>query len=398
MKKLLNSKDNTYTLKEVILITVIFTIFFSVLSGITVYLLSDKNIIASSNVKDITNTYNEIKNSYYETVDEEELKNSAINGMMNFLNEKYSIYMDKDSTDSLNKKLDGNYKGIGISVSKIKDDIKIVEVFEGTPASNAGLIKNDIIKKVDDLEVTRDTSLNDVVSLIKEKDNISISVLRDNEIKEFKIDVKNIEQPVTSSDIYELDNKKIGYIYLSTFSENSYSQFRKKLIELENKGIDSLIVDVRSNTGGYLESANDIASMFIKKGKALYTLSEKNNNKVFYDETVESRDYDIVVLVDSITASASEVLASALKESYGATIIGTKTYGKGRVQQTSNLSNKTMIKYTSALWLTPNGNSIDGVGIIPGIEVKLSKKYAENPSDKTDDQLQKALKFLSSVE
>ena len=398
MKKLLNSKDNTYTLKEVILITVIFTIFFSVLSGITVYLLSDKNIIASSNVKDITNTYNEIKNSYYETVDEEELKNSAINGMMNFLNEKYSIYMDKDSTDSLNKKLDGNYKGIGISVSKIKDDIKIVEVFEGTPASNAGLIKNDIIKKVDDLEVTKDTSLNDVVSLIKEKDNISISVLRDNEIKEFKIDVKNIEQPVTSSDIYELDNKKIGYIYLSTFSENSYSQFRRKLIELENKGIDSLIVDVRSNTGGYLESANDIASMFIKKGKTLYTLSEKNNNKVFYDETFESRDYDIVVLVDSITASASEVLASALKESYGATIIGTKTYGKGRVQQTSNLSNKTMIKYTSALWLTPNGNSIDGVGIIPGIEVKLSKKYAENPSDKTDDQLQKALKFLSSVE
>lgn len=398
MKKLLNSKDNTYTLKEVILITVIFTIFFSVLSGITVYLLSDKNIIASSNVKDITNTYNEIKNSYYETVDEEELKNSAINGMMNFLNEKYSIYMDKDSTDSLNKKLDGNYKGIGISVSKIKDDIKIVEVFEGTPASNAGLIKNDIIKKVDDLEVTKDTSLNDVVSLIKEKDKISISVLRDNEIKEFKIDVKNIEQPVTSSDVYELDNKKIGYIYLSTFSENSYSQFRKKLIELENKGIDSLIVDVRSNTGGYLESANDIASMFIKKGKALYTLSEKNNNKVFYDETVESRDYDIVVLVDSITASASEVLASALKESYGATIIGTKTYGKGRVQQTSSLSNKTMIKYTSALWLTPNGNSIDGVGIIPGIEVKLSKKYAENPSDKTDDQLQKALKFLSSVE
>lgn len=398
MKKLLNSKDNTYTLKEVILITVIFTIFFSVLSGITVYLLSDKNIIASSNVKDITNTYNEIKNSYYETVDEEELKNSAINGMMNFLNEKYSIYMDKDSTDSLNKKLDGNYKGIGISVSKIKDDIKIVEVFEGTPASNAGLIKNDIIKKVDDLEVTKDTSLNDVVSLIKENNQISISVLRDNEIKEFKIDVKNIEQPVTSSDIYELDNKKIGYIYLSTFSENSYSQFRKKLIELENKGIDSLIVDVRSNTGGYLESANDIASMFIKKGKALYTLSEKNNNKVFYDETVESRDYDIAVLVDSITASASEVLASALKESYGATIIGTKTYGKGRVQQTSNLSNKTMIKYTSALWLTPNGNSIDGVGIIPGIEVKLSKKYADNPSDKTDDQLQKALKFLSSVE
>lgn len=398
MKKLLNSKDNTYTLKEVILITVIFTIFFSVLSGITVYLLSDKNIIASSNVKDITNTYNEIKNSYYETVDEEELKNSAINGMMNFLNEKYSIYMDKDTTDSLNKKLDGNYKGIGISVSKIKDDIKIVEVFEGTPASSAGLEKNDIIKKVDDLEVNKDTSLNDVVSLIKEKDNILISVLRNNEIKDFKIDVKNIEQPVTSSDIYEVNNKKIGYIYLSTFSENSYNQFKKKLIELEGKGIDSLIIDVRSNTGGYLESAKNIASMFIKKGKVLYSLSDKNNNQLYYDDTIESRDYDIVVLVDNITASASEILAAALKESYGATIIGTKTYGKGRVQQTSNLSNSTMIKYTSALWLTPNGNSIDGVGIVPGIEVKLSKKYAENPSDKTDDQLQKGLKFLGSVE
>lgn len=398
MKRLFNSKDNTYTLKEVILITVIFTIFFSVLTGITVFVLSDKNIISNSNIKDITNTYNEIKNSYYETVDEVELKNSAINGMMNFLNEKYSLYMDQDSTNNLNNKLDGNYKGIGISVSKIKNDIIIVEVFEGTPSKLAGLEKNDIIKKVDDLEVNDNTKLEEVVNIIKSKDHINLTVKRDNELKEFSIDVKNIEQPVTSSEIYEVNNKKIGYIYLSSFTDNSQTQFRRKLEDLESRGIDSLIIDVRSNTGGFLESASAIASMFIKEGKVLYSLSEKNNNQVYYDKTSESRNYNIVVLVDSISASASEILASALKESYGATIVGTKTYGKGRVQQTSNLSNKTMIKYTSALWLTPNGNSIDGVGITPGIEVKLTKKYALNPSDKTDDQLQAALKFLSSEE
>ena len=143
--------------------------------------------------------------------------------------------------------------------------------------------------------------------------------------------------------------------------------------------------------------AEETLELFIKKGKVLYSLEEKSNKTIIYDESNEKRTYPIVVLIDNASASASEILASSLKESYGAVLVGVNTYGKGKVQQTSTLNDDSMVKYTTAKWYTPNGNSIDEIGIKPGVYVELTEKYANNPSDETDDQLQKAIDVVSKM-
>ena len=229
----------------------------------------------------------------------------------------------------------------------------------------------------------------------KDKKEINISVKRDDEEKNFKVAIKTIEKPVVTRKVFTKNGKKVGYIYLSSFTENSANQVKTALKELDNEKIDSLIFDVRSNTGGYLTSVTDILNMFLKKGHVLYSLEEKDKKQTYYDTTKEEYDKDVVVLIDRKTASASEILASSLKESYGAIVVGTTSYGKGKVQNTYRLTKDTMLKYTTAKWYTPLGNSIDEVGITPGVYVTLDKKYAKNPCDDTDNQLQKAIEILT---
>ena len=173
------------------------------------------------------------------------------------------------------------------------------------------------------------------------------------------------------------------------------TEFFVKLEALEKENIDSLIIDVRSNSGGYLSSVTDIASMFLNKSKIIYQLDTKGVVEQIYSKTKESRNYKVVVLIDKASASASEILAGAMQESYGATIIGTNSYGKGTVQAAYQLESGATVKYTIQKWLTPNGNWINEVGITPDIEVELTEEYANNPSDETDSQLQKALEELS---
>ena len=156
---------------------------------------------------------------------------------------------------------------------------------------------------------------------------------------------------------------------IDKFNQTVYDQFKKQLNSIEKDNIDGLIIDLRNNTGGYLNAASKMAELFLKDGKIIYSLNEKSGNKIYEDKTMESRSYPISVLVNGNTASASEILAAALRDSYGAKLVGSKTYGKGKVQKTSKLSNGTMYKYTSAKWLTPDGECIDEVGLIPDLEV-----------------------------
>ena len=174
-------------------------------------------------------------------------------------------------------------------------------------------------------------------------------------------------------------------ISISVFASNTTKQFKKELNKLEKEKIDSLIIDLRDNTGGYLSSATEIASMFLPKNKIIYQLSSKGIKEPILDETKEKRTYPIVVLINETSASASEILTSALKESYKATIVGVKSYGKGTVQKAYNLKDGTMYKYTIQKWLTPKGTSIDNVGISPDIEVE----------GKTE-QITKAMEILTS--
>lgn len=386
----IKNKNTTYTFKELLIVTIFVTLIISTITGFVVY-----KVISSNELIKLESSYNKIKNEYYSDINKEELENAAIDGMMKYLNEKYSLFMDQEETSSLNNKLEGNYDGIGIEIGIINSKIMVLNVYDNTPASVAGLKINDELVKVEDLVIDGSTSLKDVTNLIKNKKSVRLSIKRDNEIKEFNINIKKIEKPVVTKKIFEKNNKKVGYIYLSTFSENAGTQVKETLKKLDKENIDSLIFDVRSNTGGYLTSVTEILNLFLKKGHLMYSLEEKDKKKMYYDTTKEEYDKDVVVLIDRKTASASEILASSLKESYGATIVGTTSYGKGKVQNTYKLSKDTMLKYTTAKWYTPSGNSIDEVGITPGIYVTLGKEYVLNPCDENDTQLQKAVDLLT---
>ena len=395
IKKKYNLQKNNFSLLEVIVITLAFCSLTGIIVGMSVYLKNNHNLLLDDELLDIVDTYNKITSDYYGDVDTNDLATSAIDGMLNILDEKYSIYLNDKETSDLTEKLDGEYKGIGVSVIKEDNLIKVYDVYLGTPAFASGLKKDDILIKINDYVIKEDDDLDYVSSLIKDAKKVNLKILRDGKELDIKIDVKTIEYPVVENKVYEVNNKKIGYIYLSTFSKKAASQVKEALTFLENENIDSLIFDVRGNTGGYLDSCEDILNMFVKKGAVLYSIEDNNGIKKVYGTTNESRTYDIVVLVNQASASASEILASSLKESYGAIIVGTKTYGKGLVQQTSYLSNKSMIKYTTAKWYTPEGTFIDNIGYKPSIYVELTKEYALNPIDEFDTQLQKSLEILS---
>lgn len=384
-----------FNLVEVIIIALAFSSLTGIITGLFFYFKNNRNLILDKNLLDIVSTYNKINEDFYGEIDKTKLADDAISGMMSSLDEDYTVHMDESDTSNLSEKLDGKYHGVGISVQKIDKLIKVVNVYEGTPAKEAGVKEGDIIKKVNDHDVVDTDSLEEISNMIKDKDHVDLVVLRNNEEVNISIDVKTIEYPSIESKIHEKNDKKIGHIYLSTFSKTTASQVRKALENLESNGINALIIDVRSNTGGYLDSADAILNMFIKEGEKLYSIENKDGNKAIYDTSKEMRTYDMAVLIDRASASASEILATSLKESYGAILIGTTTFGKGLVQQTNYLSDKTMIKYTTAKWFTPKGNYVNEIGYKPDIEVKLTKEYALNPSDENDTQLQKAIDILS---
>ena len=391
----LNNKEhkNTFTLKELLIITIIFGVVVCIFTTFIVFNVT-KNNVFDKNLNDIVKSYKEITSTYYEKVDNKNLADSAIDGMLEYLNENYSKYLDSEETESLTDSLSDSYKGIGIVVFDNGSNYVIYNVVKDSESYKAGLKKNDILRSVNGTTITREIALDDISKMINESNKVNIVVERDSKELSFDVEVKNVALPVVNYKIINKSDSNIGYIYLSSFSKNAYNQFKDGLETLEHTGIDSLIIDLRDNTGGYLNTAESIADLFISKNKVLYSLEYKDSEKTVKAKSDESRNYEIVVLVNEYTASASEVLALALKESYGATLIGQKTFGKGKVQVTSTLSDDTMIKYTTAKWYSPNHNNIDEIGITPGISVKESKDFIINKTGK-DLQLEKALEFIT---
>lgn len=338
-------------------------------------------------------TYNEINDFYYKDVDSEKLLESGIKGMISYLGDPYSTYMSVDDANEFNEEVEGAYHGIGAEIT-LKEDGKVYigKVFDDSPAQKAGLKTNDILIKVNKEEI-KGLSLNEIAKKVKGDvgTNVSITVIRDNEEKEITLVRDTVDTISVTSEIISRDDKKIGYLNISIFAANTYKQFEKELLNLEKEKIDSLIIDLRNNQGGYLDSVTDIISLFIKKGLPIYELKIKDDIEIIYDKTDDERKYPIVVLVNSISASASEVLSGALQETYKATIMGTKTFGKGKVQKVTALPSGALVKYTYQEWLTPLGNYIDGKGITPDIEVK----YILN-KDGIDNQKEEAIKHLLS--
>ena len=336
-------------------------------------------------------TYNEINDFYYKEVDSEKLLESGIKGMVSYLGDPYSTYMSVETANEFNEEVEGVYHGIGAEITYKEDKkVHIGKVFADSPAEKAGLKTDDILIKVNNEDI-KGLSLSEISSKVKGDvgTDVKITIIRDKEEKEISLTRDNVDTISVTGEVIERDDKKIGYLNVSIFAANTSKQFETELKKLENNKIDSLIIDLRNNQGGYLNSVTDIISLFIKKGLPIYELKIKDDIEIIYDKTDEERKYKIVVLVNSTSASASEVLSGALQETYKATIMGTKTFGKGKVQKVYALPSGALVKYTYQEWLTPLGNYIDGKGITPDIEVK----YIINDKG-IDNQKEEAIKYL----
>lgn len=388
-----NMDKRAFKLSEVIVIIVVVALLSAVVTGfVTFHSISRVegtnyvDLTNDSDLKEFLEVYADLITDYYEEVDRKELIDSAINGMMSSLGESYTTHLSgSDSTDLLNT-LSGEYEGIGV---QINPDKTIHSVFKDSPAEKAGLLSNDLIIKINNESVESNTA-SDIATLIKtsKEDTVTVTVMRGEEELNFEVKRSKLEMPSVASEIIE--KTKIGYMSISTFSNTTAHQFSTQLNDLEEKKINSLIIDLRGNSGGYLLSAKQIASFFIAPGKVIYSLEDKEGKVDYKDESAEEKKIKVIVLIDSASASASEILAAALKESYGATLVGKTTYGKGKVQQTKELSDGSLVKYTSAKWLTPNGTCVDKVGIKPDYEVELTIKN----DVLVDTQLNKAIELL----
>lgn len=355
--------------------------------------LSYNELANDGNLKEFLEVYSSITNNYYEDVNKEEMLDNAINAMLNYLDDTYTTYLNDEETANLEKKLAGKYKGIGIQVL----GNEIIEVMSDTPAEEAGLMTGDIITKVNDNIIDENNTaqipnyINDSVD-----DLAKITILRNDQSIDFSVKIADIYTVDVNYKTYE---NNIGYLDIDIFSKTVGEQTKKALTSLENSGMQKLIIDLRDNTGGYLESAEDIANIFLEKGELIYSLENKSASADYYDETDEYKDYPIVIILNEKSASASEILAAALKDSYEATLVGTKSYGKGKVQQTYTLNDGSMAKYTSAKWLRPNGECIDGIGLKPDYEVVQTVTQDENGNiiQEEDTQLLKAIEIINTL-
>lgn len=396
----LNPEENKFNFLEIILLmfmAFVVGVFASQAISLKIPILNNTTVIEDTS--ELTRVYNLIINRYYGEVDKKELTSAAIKGMMNYLSDDYSMYFTEDEKNDFNERLNGVYTGLGVEITNdASNNAMIVTVFDNSSAKDANLKPGDIIAKINGEDVLG-LGKEEVVKKIKGKNNYSfnMSVLRDNNLIDVKVVTKSITLSSVTSSVIEKDNEKIGYIYISIFALNTYDQFKEQLEELEKMKITSLIIDVRSNTGGHLTSVTSILDLFLNKTDVLYQVKSKDKIKKVYGTETSTRKYPIVVLTNELSASASEILASALKEAYGAKTVGIKTFGKGTMQNMLDLENGGMIKVTTEEWLTSKGNKINKEGVPVDYEVKLDEKYASNPSKETDNQLQKAIEVLTKA-
>ena len=397
VREIIVERRSGFNFSEVIIIMIIAIMFGFLLGNIVNFVVFNDNS-SSDELDELVTTYNNIIDNYYEDVDKEELIDAGIQGMINYLDDPYATYFSGDASDDFNEELSGTYEGIGIEVMLSNGVISVGNVFDGSPAENSGVKVGDIVTKVNDTDITG-KSLSEVVSMISGEDSGNTSKLtvnRDGVELSFELSKTTIETPVVESEIYENNGKNIGYIKIDIFNSNSYKQFNSALKKLEKNNIDGLVIDVRDNPGGYLSEVKNILCLFLNKKQVLYQLQTKNETEKIYGTNKSiDRDYPVSVIINDESASASEILASAFKESYGSHVVGINSYGKGTVQSASDLNSGDTIKYTVQKWLTPDGNWINDVGVVPTDRVETVLQEGETLTYDNDTMLQTAISVVS---
>lgn len=333
---------------------------------------------------------------YYYKADEltqEQLADGLYKGLLEALDDPYSVYYTEEETQKRNDSIEGSYSGIGAYVSADTESgyPKIAGVISGAPAEEAGLQENDLLCKADG-ESLKDMDLDLAVSMIRGESGtaVTLTILRDGEEMELEVVRGEVESRTVASEMLEDD---IGYLYISNFTNSTPTQFEEQLAQLQEQGMKGLVLDLRGNPGGTVESVTEIAEYLIPEGLVFYMQYPDGSRK---DYSVDGSNYiqlPIAVLVNNNSASASEILASAIQESGAGTVIGTQTYGKGVVQTMYPLRDKTAVKLTVSEYFTRNGNSINGVGVTPDRVVEYDED-SYNEEKNLDNQMEEAIRVL----
>ena len=392
--KTTNSDAKKQGLFELI-VTIVLIILFILLIGYFVGRESsfkdDNYLTANKEIQKFIEEYNYILENYYADIDKDELISSAIKGMLSSLDE-YSQFIDTTSNNT-DITLEGEYLGVGIGVvNDLSGNIIISEIYPNSSASTAGLQVNDIITKFNG-ESLQNVTTTDLVSKISKVDKMKLTILRNDEELEFELEKTKI---ILQSVEYEMKDDNIGYIKVDIFAKNTNQQFSESLKSLESQGLNGLIIDLRNNSGGHLSSVKDMISLFLDDDHVIYQIEDKNGIEKVYSTGNKDAEYKIVILQNLNSASASEVMASALREQLGSYIIGNTSYGKGTVQRLQTVSDIGKYKLTVQKWLTSNGEWIDGVGIKPDLEISLSEDYKKDPTLANDNQYQAAIEYLTN--
>ena len=367
------------------------------------YVLSNKDHAVNQESVQKAKAIESLIDKYYlDEIDNDELESYLYKGLMAGLGDPYSTYYTAEEYKELTEDTEGVYRGIGVTMQKDVSTgaVTVVKCFEGAPGAEAGLQPQDQLVKVNGEDIT-DKELSEVVKMIKtsKSDTVTLTILREGEsdYREVEVTLDTVEAPMVE---HEMLDDKIGYITINQFAETTASQYETALEDLNNQGMERLIVDVRDNPGGLLTSVCDVLDSMLPEELLVYT-EDKNGKKSEYNATgTDQFDKPMVVLVNGNSASAAEIFSGALQDYKVAKLVGTTTFGKGIVQQIFNLSDGSAVKMTISKYYTPSGRCIHGTGLEPDIEVDLPDELKNQVSiDKSEDtQLQKAIETVKEMQ
>ncbi len=335
----------------------------------------------------------ELEDRYYREVDADELKEAGVKGMLKALDDPYTAFLDADETQRLKEQTEGQYSGIGAALEKKNGALVITRVFAGSPAAEAGLVAGDAIVAVDG-KSTADVALETSIAHIKGRagTEVELEVRKkgDRETRLLTLTRRTIQIPQTETKMLTArDGTEVGYVQLYDFSEGAGDQVRADVQKLIGDGAEAVILDLRYNGGGLLSEAVDVANVFMD-GVVVSTRGRTSPLEVFKAQEDVETEVPMVVLVNEFTASASEIVAAAVQDTDRGTIVGTTTFGKGRVQTIVPLDDGASLRLTTAVYYTPDGRDINEKGVVPDV------KASDDPETRRDEALQRALSTVSA--
>jgi carboxyl-terminal processing protease len=341
-----------------------------------------------------------IRYYFYEDVDEEALSEGVYKGLMESLDDPYSVYYTAEEYDELMIDTTGNYAGIGAVLTKSTEDdsVMVVTVYEGSPAEQAGLRSGDVIISADDV-VAKDEDLDIFVRSVRGEEGSVVTIVYERDGVQTSVDVTRAQVSVPSVSYQMLDGN-IGYVYISEFSSNTKEQYDAAMADLTSQGMQAVIFDLRYNGGGLVDSVTDILDEILPEGTTVYMEDKRGERTTYTSDAEHYLDMPIAVLISENTASAAEIFAGAIRDFDYGTLIGTTTFGKGIVQSTIPLSDGSAIKITMATYYTPSGECIHKVGIDPDVELEYEFLGGDEDTYDTslDNQIVKAMEVLGNTD